>query len=845
MAEIAQQIISVSLEDEMQQSYLDYAMSVIVGRALPDVRDGLKPVHRRVLHAMRELGNDYNKPYKKSARVVGDVIGKYHPHGDTAVYDTIVRMAQPFSLRYMLVDGQGNFGSVDGDMPAAMRYTEVRMARIAHEILADLDKETVNFTENYDGTESEPSVMPTRIPNLLVNGSSGIAVGMATNIPPHNLNEIVSATLALVDNPAIDTSELMEHVPGPDFPTAGIINGAQGIFSAYRTGRGRVHIRARTNIETIDQRGKEAIIVTELPYQVNKARLIEKIADLVREERIEGISELRDESDKDGMRIVIELRRGENSEVVLNNLYKQTPLQSVFGINMVALHEGQPKLLNLKQVLEAFLSHRREVVTRRTIFELRKARDRAHVLEGQSVALANIDEVIALIKASPTPVEAKQGLMQRSWEPGAVTGMLEKAGATDTRPDGLEPGFGLVDGRYRMSEVQAQAILDLRLHRLTGLEQEKIINEYKEILSKIQELSSILADPDKLLGVIRTELAQVRDSYGDARRTEILKDHTDLSLEDLILPEEVVVTLSHGGYAKAQPTDVYQAQRRGGRGRSAARVKDEDFIDKLFVANTHDTLLCFSSRGKMYWLKVYQVPQASRGSRGKPIVNLLPLDAGERINAVLPIRQFNADNFVFMATSTGRVKKTPLSLFSRPRSSGIIAIDLREDDRLVDVAITDGKQEIMLFASNGKAIRFAEEDVRAMGRGAAGVRGIKLETGHDLIALSIVGDGMVLSATENGYGKRTAIDEFPVQGRGGRGVIAIQTTERNGRTVGALQVNEDDEIMLISSSGTLVRTPVSDMSIIGRNTQGVRLIRVEAGQRLVGLARIEAMVEEE
>jgi DNA gyrase subunit A len=845
MAEIAQEIVSVSLEDEMQRSYLDYAMSVIVGRALPDVRDGLKPVHRRVLHAMRELGNDYNKPYKKSARVVGDVIGKYHPHGDTAVYDTIVRMAQPFSMRYMLVDGQGNFGSVDGDMPAAMRYTEVRMARIAHEILADLDKETVDFTENYDGTESEPLVMPTRIPNLLVNGSSGIAVGMATNIPPHNLIEIVNATLALIENPAIETAALMEHVPGPDFPTAGIINGAQGIFSAYRTGRGRVHIRARTGIETIDKRGKEAIIVTELPYQVNKARLIEKIADLVREKHIEGISELRDESDKDGMRIVIELRRGENSDVVLNNLYKQTPLQSVFGINMVALHEGQPKLLNLKQILEAFLSHRREVVTRRTIFELRKARDRAHVLEGQSVALANIDEVIALIKASPTPAEAKQSLMQRNWSPGSVTGMLEKAGATDTRPDGLEEGFGLVDGRYRLSDVQAQAILDLRLHRLTGLEQEKIFNEYKEILDKIQQLSNILADPDELLRVIRAELAQVREDYGDARRTEILKDHTDLSDEDLILPEEVVVTLSHGGYAKAQPTDVYQAQRRGGRGRSAARVKDEDFIDKLFVANTHDALLCFSSRGKMYWLKVYQVPQASRGSRGKPIVNLLPLEAGERINAVLPIRQFNADNFVFMATSTGRVKKTPLSLFSRPRASGIIAIDLRNDDRLVDVAITDGKQEIMLFASNGKAIRFREDDVRAMGRGAAGVRGIKLEAGHDLIALSIVGDGMVLSATENGYGKRTAMDEFPVQGRGGRGVIAIQTTERNGRTVGALQVNEDDEIMLISSSGTLVRTPVNEISIIGRNTQGVRLIRVETGQRLVGLARIEAMVEEE
>jgi DNA gyrase subunit A len=845
MAEIAQEIVSVSLEDEMQQSYLDYAMSVIVGRALPDVRDGLKPVHRRVLHAMRELGNDYNKPYKKSARVVGDVIGKYHPHGDTAVYDTIVRMAQPFSMRYMLVDGQGNFGSVDGDMPAAMRYTEVRMARIAHEILADLDKETVDFTENYDGTESEPAVMPTRIPNLLVNGSSGIAVGMATNIPPHNLTEIVNAALALIDDPAIETAALMEHVPGPDFPTAGIINGTQGIYAAYRTGRGRVHIRARSHVETIDQRGKEAIIVTELPYQVNKARLIEKIADLVREKRIEGISELRDESDKDGMRIVIELRRGENSDVVLNNLYKHTPLQSVFGINMVALHEGQPKLLNLKQVLEAFLAHRREVVTRRTIFELRKARDRAHVLEGQSVALANIDDVIALIKASPTPAEAKQALMQRNWNPGAVTGMLERAGATDTRPDGLEEGFGLAGGLYHLSEIQAQAILDLRLHRLTGLEQDKIFKEYQEILDKIKELSNILQEPDELLRVIRSELLEARESYGDARRTEINRDHTDLSVEDLILPEEVVVTLSHGGYAKAQPTDVYQAQRRGGRGRSAARVKDEDFIDKLFVANTHDTLLCFSSRGKMYWLKVYQVPQASRGSRGKPIVNLLPLEAGERINAVLPIRQFNADCYVFMATSTGRVKKTPLSLFSRPRASGIIAIDLRNDDHLVDVAITDGKQEIMLFASSGKAIRFSEEDVRPMGRGAAGVRGLKLEPGHDLIALSIVGDGMVLSATENGFGKRTAISEFPVQGRGGRGVIAIQTTERNGRTVGALQVNEDDEIMLISSSGTLVRTPVSEISIIGRNTQGVRLIRVEAGQRLVGLARIEAMVEEE
>jgi len=841
MSEVAREILSVSLEDEMQQSYLDYAMSVIVGRALPDVRDGLKPVHRRVLHAMRVLGSDYNKPYKKSARVVGDVIGKYHPHGDTAVYDTIVRMAQPFSMRYMLVDGQGNFGSVDGDAPAAMRYTEVRMSRIAHEILSDIDKETVNFVENYDGSETEPSVMPTRIPNLLVNGSSGIAVGMATNIAPHNLTEIINACLAVIEDPAIDVPGLMEHIPGPDFPTAGIINGAQGIYSAYKTGRGRVHMRARTNIEVIDKRGKEAIIVTELPYQVNKARLIEKIADLVREKRIEGITELRDESDKDGMRIVIELRKGELSDVVLNNLYKQTSLQSVFGINMVALHEGQPKLLNLKQILEAFLSHRREVVTRRTIFELRKARDRAHILEGQAVALANIDEVIALIKSSPSPVEARAALIARTWPPGSVTGMLDKAGKTDTRPDALEEGFGLVDGEYRLSPIQAQAILDLRLHRLTGLEQDKIIKEYKEILDNIKELSNILSDPDELLRVIREELIEIRDAYGDERRTEIVQDHSDLQAEDLIPEEEVVVTLSHGGYAKAQPIDDYQAQRRGGRGRSATKVKDEDFIDKLFVANTHDTILCFSSRGKMYWLKVYRVPQASRGSRGKPIVNLLPLDEGERINAILPIREFDAESFVFMATSHGTVKKTPLSLFSRPRSSGIIAIDLRDDDKLVDVAITNGNQEILLVASHGKAIRFKDEDVRAMGRGAAGVRGIRLPSGHEVIALTIVADGMILSATENGFGKRTAIDEFPVQGRGGQGVIAIQTTERNGRTVGAIQVRDDDEVMLISSSGTLVRTPVSDISIIGRNTQGVTLIRVEAGQRLVGLARIESM----
>ena len=844
MAEFARELLTVSLEEEMQKSYLDYAMSVIVGRALPDVRDGLKPVHRRVLFAMRVLGNDYNKPYKKSARIVGDVIGKYHPHGDTAVYDTMVRMAQPFSMRAMLIDGQGNFGSVDGDAPAAMRYTEVRMSKIAHELLADLDKETVDFIENYDGSESEPTVMPTRIPNLLVNGSSGIAVGMATNIPPHNLIEVVNATLALIDDPTIDVPALMKHIPGPDFPTAGIINGAQGIYAAYRTGRGRVHIRARIEIEAIGTRGREAIIVTELPYQVNKARLIEKIADLVRDKRIDGISELRDESDKDGMRIVIELRTGEITDVVLNNLYKQTSMQSVFGINMVALHEGQPKLLGLKQMLEAFLAHRREVVARRTIFELRKARDRAHVLEGQAVALTNIDDVIALIKASATPADAKEALIAHGWGPGAVTAMLEQAGDTDTRPDELAEGFGLVDGLYRLSAVQAQAILDLRLHRLTGLEQDKIISEYKDILGKIKVFSNILADPDKLLQVIREELAEIRETFGDERRTVIVQDHSDLSVEDLIPSEEVVVTLSHGGYAKAQPIDTYQAQKRGGRGRSATKVKDEDFIDKLFVANTHDTILCFSSRGKVYWLKVYQVPQAGRGSRGKPIINLLPLDDGERINAVLPIKDYAEDSFVFMATSGGTVKKTPLSQFSRPRANGIIAIDLG-DDRLVDAAITKGDAEILLVASSGKGIRFHEEDVRPMGRGAAGVRGIRLPKGHEVIGLTIVREGLILIATENGYGKRTEIDNFPVQGRGGQGVIAIQTSNRNGRTVGSAQVLDDDEIMLISSNGTLIRTPVADISVQGRNTQGVRLIRVAAKQRLVGLARIEFIEEQD
>ena len=840
MSEVAKEILSISLEEEMQQSYLDYAMSVIVGRALPDVRDGLKPVHRRVLYAMRVLGNDYNKAYKKSARVVGDVIGKYHPHGDTAVYDTIVRMAQPFSMRHMLVDGQGNFGSVDGDSPAAMRYTEVRMAKIAHEILADLDKETVDFLENYDGSESEPSVMPTKIPNLLINGSSGIAVGMATNIPPHNLTEIITACLSLIDNPEIEIKELMEHVPGPDFPTAGMINGTQGIYEAYCTGRGRVHIRARTEIEELGKRNREAIIVTELPYQVNKARLIEKIAELVRDKKIEGITELRDESDKDGMRIVIELRQGEVTDVVLNNLYKQTSMQTVFGINMVALHEGQPKLLNLKQILEAFIAHRREVVTRRTIFELKKARGRAHILEGQAVALANIDEVIKLIKASPTPAEAKISLLNKAWKPGSVDKMLQKAGGMNTAPIDQEKQYGLNDKVYTLSPIQAQAILDLRLHRLTGLEQDKILEEYKNILELIKGLLEILSDTDVLLKVIRDELNEIVLEYGESRRTEINQDYTNLMDEDLIPDEEVIVTLSHSGYIKAQSSDVYQAQKRGGRGRSATKMKDEDFIDKLFVANTHDTLLCFSSKGKIYWIKVYRVPLASRGARGKPIINLLPLEEGERISAVLPIREFTEDAFVFMATSNGTVKKTPLKMFSRPRSNGIIAISLKDDD-LIDVAITDGNNEVLLVANNGKAIKFDEADVRPTGRTASGVRGIRLKSDYRVIALCIVNDGLLLTATENGYGKRTKIEEFSTQKRGGQGVIAIKTSDRNGLTVGALQVSEDDEIMLISSNGTLVRTPVEGISVVGRNTQGVTLIRLVDDQKLVGLAGIEAI----
>ncbi len=844
MAEIAREILHVNLEDEMRKSYLDYAMSVIVGRALPDVRDGLKPVHRRILFAMHDSNNVHSRPYVKCARVVGDVMGKYHPHGDAAIYDALVRLAQPFSMRYLLVDGQGNFGSVDGDPPAAQRYTESRMTALASELLADIDRETVDFQPNYDGKELEPTVLPTRVPNLLINGSSGIAVGMATNIPPHNLGEVVSACIALIDDPNLSIAALMQYIPGPDLPTAGIINGTKEIVSAYLTGRGRMYMRARTTIEE-DDKGRQAIIITELPYQVNKARLIERIAELVREKVIDGIAGdgLRDESDKDGMRIVIELKRGEVADVLLNNLYKHTPLESVFGINMVALQDGQPKLFNLKEMLEAFLRHRREVVTRRTIFDLRKARDRAHILEGQAVALANIDEVIAVIKASPTPPEAKVALMERVWSSGSVPQMLERAGQVVTRPPGLADEFGLVEGGYRLSDVQAQAILDLRLHRLTGLEQDKIWAEFQELLEQIRDLEDILARPERLLMVIRAELEDIRAKYGDKRRTEINQDHSDLTIEDLIEQQDVVVTLSHGGYAKAQPVTAYQAQRRGGRGKAATTVKDEDFIDKLFVANTHDTLLCFSSTGKLYWLKVYQLPQASRGSRGKPIVNLLPLQEGERINAVLPIHEFVENQFVFMVTANGTVKKTALEAFSRPRQAGIIAIELDEGDRLVGVDITDGSKDIILCSSGGKAIRFNENDVRPMGRNAAGVRGIRLPDGgkEEVISLITVDkEGTVLVASENGYGKRTPIEDFPVHGRGGQGVIALQITERNGRVVGALLVRPDDEIMLISSSGTLVRTPVSDVSEQGRNTQGVRLIRLDEGDRLVGLERIIA-----
>jgi DNA gyrase subunit A len=845
MAGIAREVLSVNLEDEMRQSYLDYAMSVIVGRALPDVRDGLKPVHRRVLFAMRELGNDWNKAYKKSARVVGDVIGKYHPHGDTAVYDTIVRMAQPFSMRYMLVDGQGNFGSVDGDMPAAMRYTEVRMSKIAHQLLEDLDKETVDFVPNYDESESEPAVLPARFPNLLVNGSSGIAVGMATNIPPHNLVEVITACIALIDDPEITLAGLMQLVPGPDFPTAGIINGAQEIALAYKTGRGRLHIRARTHVEDIGKADRQAIIITELPYQVNKARLLERIADLVREKLLEGISELRDESDKDGMRVVIELKRAEVPDIVLNNLYNQTPMETVFGINMVALVDGQPRLLSLKEMLDSFVRHRREVVTRRTVFELRKARDRSHILEGLAVALANIDDIIAAIKASPSPSEAKLALTARVWHSGSVPAMLAAAGAISTRPDGASAEYGIVDGGYKLTDIQAQAILDMRLNRLTGLEQDKIIAEYESILVEMRDLADILARPERLLNVIRQELTDIRDNFGDKRRTEIISSHEDLTIEDLITPEDVVVTLSHSGYAKAQPVSAYQAQRRGGRGKSATAVKDEDFVDKLFVANTHDTMLCFSDHGKVYWLKVYRLPQAGRGARGKPIVNLLPLQEGERISAVLPVKEYDESKFVFMATSQGTVKKTALALFSRPRASGIIAVALDPGDQLVGVAITDGLRDILLCSTSGKAIRFAEDEVRPMGREAAGVRGIKLGDGQTVNALIVIDQGFILTASSNGFGKLTPLEDFPKHGRGGQGVIALQVTDRNGQMVGALQVTMEDEIMLMSSGGALVRTPVRDISVVGRNTQGVRLIRLEEGDRLSGLGGIAGLGRED
>ena len=845
MTEIAKEILPVNLEDEMRQSYLDYAMSVIVGRALPDARDGLKPVHRRVLYAMSELGNDWNKPYKKSARVVGDVIGKYHPHGDSAVYDTIVRMAQPFSLRYMLVDGQGNFGSIDGDAPAAMRYTEVRMARIAHELLADLDKETVDFVPNYDESEREPSVFPTRLPNLLVNGSSGIAVGMATNIPPHNLTEVVDACVALIDDPSLDVAGLMRHIPGPDFPTAALINGIRGIREAYETGRGRVQMRARTEIETDEARGRQAIIVTELPYQVNKARLIEKIAELVKDRKLEGITELRDESDKDGLRIYIELRRGETAEVVLNNLFLHTPLQCVFGINMVALVEGRPRLLNLKQVLESFLAHRREVVVRRTVFDLRKARERAHIVEGLTVALANLDPLIALIRTAADPAMARAALLERVWVPGSVTELLARAGAAASRPEDLSAEYGLCEDGYRLSPAQAQAILDLRLHRLTSLEQRKLLDEYHELLARIQDDLEILSVPERLTAVIRAELLELRTQYSDVRRTTILPDEQNLNLEDLINDEAMVVTLSHAGYVKAQPLSLYRAQKRGGRGRAATTFKEEDFVDKLFVASTHDTLLCFSNRGKVYWKKVYEIPQASRTARGRPIVNLLPLEEGERINAVLAVREFSDDHYVFFATASGTVKKTALSAYSRPRPSGIIAIDLREGDHLINVALTHGQSDVMLFTDAGKALRFAEAEVRDMGRSACGVRGIRLDTTQKVIALIVVGEGTILTVTENGYGKRTPAEDYPRKGRGGQGVISIQTSERNGHVIGAVQVESDHEIMLITDGGTLVRTRVEEISRVGRIAQGVKLIALQGEEKLVGIEKIEGIGESE
>ncbi len=840
MAEFAKEIIPVNLEDEMRKSYLEYAMSVIVGRALPDVRDGLKPVHRRVLFAMSELKNDFNKPYKKSARIVGDVIGKYHPHGDTAVYDTMVRMAQPFSMRYMLIDGQGNFGSVDGDSPAAMRYTEVRMSKIAHELLADIDKETVDFVGNYDDSEFEPVVFPTRLPNLLLNGSSGIAVGMATNIPPHNITEVINGTLALIENPELSIDDLMQYIPGPDFPTAGVINGAHGIKQAYHTGKGSVKIRAVADFET-DKNGREKIVVTQLPYQVNKARLIEKIAELVKNKKIEGISELRDESDKDGMRMVIEIKRGESGEVILNNLYKQTQMQNSFGMNMVALMDGQPKLFNLKEILEAFIRHRREVVTRRTIYLLRKARARAHILEGLAVALGSIDEIIETIKTSANPAEARERLLAKAWKADIVMEMLERGDSDTARPENLDPRYGLKEDGYWLSDVQVKAILDLQLHRLTGLEKDKILNEYKEVLVKILDFLDILGDPARLMRVIREELLEMLEKYGDERLTKINAIGEDLNDIDMIPEEDVVVTLSHEGYAKAQPIDTYRAQRRGGRGKAATKMKDEDFIEKLFVASTHDTVLCFSSLGKVYWLMVYQLPMASRTSRGRPIVNLLPLEEGECIQAILPIREYEDDKFIIMATENGTIKKTELKAFSNQRSSGLIALNLRDDNKLVDVALTEKDDEVMLFTTQGKAIRFKESDVRGMGRTAAGVRGIKMPKGHTVNALIVLREGRLLMATENGYGKRTEAEEFKTQNRGGSGVIAIQTSDRNGAAIGAVQVLDDDEIMLITNGGILVRTKVADVSVVGRNTQGVRLIKLGEGEKLTQLVQVASM----
>lgn len=840
MNQFAKETLPVSLEDEMKKSYLDYAMSVIVGRALPDVRDGLKPVHRRVLFAMHELSNSYNRPYKKSARIVGDVIGKYHPHGDTAAYDTIVRMAQDFSLRYMLVDGQGNFGSIDGDNAAAMRYTEIRMSKISHELLADIDKDTVDFGPNYDGSENEPLIMPTRIPNLLINGSSGIAVGMATNIPPHNLTEVINACVEILDNPNISIDELLNFIPGPDFPTAGIIHGNSGIKEGYRTGRGRVVMRARTHFEETDKGKREAIIIDELPYQVNKKNLLEKIAELVNDKKLEGISDLRDESDKSGMRVVIELKRGEIPDVVLNNLYKQTQLQDSFGINMVALIDGQPKLLNLKQVLDAFINHRREVITRRTVFELRKARDRGHILEGLAVALENVDEMIKIIKSSPSPIEAKTELMQREWKSNVVSTMLKKGDTTQYRPEGLLSVYGLKENGYKLSDIQAQEILQMRLQRLTGLEQDKIVNEYKEIMDVIADLIDILNKPDRVTTIIKTELAEIKDAYGDDRRSEIVENAEDLSIEDLIAPQDMVVTLSHTGYIKAQALDDYRAQKRGGRGKQATATKDDDFIDQMFVANSHDNILCFSSRGQVYWLKVYEVPQGSRVSRGKPIVNLFPLMPGEKINAILTVKEFVDNEYIFMATAKGTVKKTPLSDFSNPRKSGIIAIKLDNGDYLIGAGITKGENDVVLVSNNGKAVWFGESDVRSMGRNARGVRGMKLTDGSEVLSLLIAENDAqsVMVATENGYGKRTQLSEFRRSGRGTQGVKAIQVSDRNGQVVGAKLVGDHDELMLITTGGVLIRTRVSEIRELGRATQGVTLINLGDDEKLRGLEKV-------